>query len=111
MGHNFKDSTVQEGIKLRSLKISKATRVLVVMKETAENYPGKKVGHPLVTVSAYFNDVQQQSTKNAGVVAAFNVLRIIGDSISTGVAYGLHKRTDKSTLVMISLMALSVCYC
>ena len=52
-----------------------------------------------MTVSAYFNDVQQQSTKNAGVVAAFNVLRIISESFFTVIAYGLHKRTEKSTLV------------
>ena len=73
--------------------------VLVVMKETAENYPGRKVGHAVVTVSAYFNDVQQQSTKFARVVAAFNVLRIISESISTAIACGLHKRTEKSSLV------------
>ena len=122
MGHYFKDSTVQEGIKLLSFKIAQKpgeplvsvkvrgevkqsalrevpSTVLVVMKETAENYPGKKVGHAVMTVGAYFSDVQQQSTKNAGVVAAFHVLRIISESISTAIAYGLHKRTEKSTLV------------
>ena len=43
-------------------------------KETAENYLGKEVKHAVVTVPAYFNDAQRQSTKDAGTIAGMNVL-------------------------------------
>ena len=42
-------------------------------KETAENYLGKEVKHAVVTVPAYFNDAQRQSTKDAGTIAGMNV--------------------------------------
>ena len=53
--------------------------VLIKMKETAESYLGKKVTHAVVTVPAYFNDGQRQATKDAGVIAGLNVLRIINE--------------------------------
>lgn len=53
--------------------------VLIKMKETAEAYLGKKVTHAVVTVPAYFNDAQRQATKDAGVIAGLNVMRIINE--------------------------------
>lgn len=53
--------------------------VLVKMKETAEAYLGKKVINAVVTVPAYFNDMQRQATKDAGAIAGLNVLRIINE--------------------------------
>ena len=53
--------------------------VLTKMKETAEAYLGKKVTHAVVTVPAYFNDMQRQATKDAGVIAGMTVLRIINE--------------------------------
>lgn len=53
--------------------------VLTKMKETAEAYLGKKVTHAVVTVPAYFNDAQRQATKDAGVIAGLNVMRIINE--------------------------------
>jgi heat shock protein 5 len=53
--------------------------VLIKMKETAEAYLGKKVTNAVVTVPAYFNDAQRQATKDAGVIAGLNVLRIINE--------------------------------
>jgi molecular chaperone DnaK (HSP70) len=47
---------------------------LIFHKETAENYLGKEVKHAVVTVPAYFNDAQRQSTKDAGTIAGMNVL-------------------------------------
>jgi len=34
---------------------------------------GKEVKHAVVTVPAYFNDAQRQSTKDAGTIAGMNV--------------------------------------
>jgi len=53
--------------------------VLIKMKETAEAYLGKKVTHAVVTVPAYFNDAQRQATKDAGIIAGLNVMRIINE--------------------------------
>ena len=56
-----------------------SSMVLVKMKEIAEAYLGQKVTNAVITVPAYFNDSQRQATKDAGVIAGLNVLRIIND--------------------------------
>ena len=53
--------------------------VLGKMKEVAESFLGKEVTHAVVTVPAYFNDAQRQATKDAGVIAGLNVMRIINE--------------------------------
>merc|ERR1712107_242432 len=66
--------------------------VLVKMKETAEAYLGHDVKDAVVTVPAYFNDSQRQATKDAGVIAGLNVLRIINEPTAAAIAYGLDKK-------------------
>ena len=66
--------------------------VLGKMKETAEAYLGKKVTHAVVTVPAYFNDAQRQATKDAGVIAGLNILRIVNEPTAAAIAYGLDKK-------------------
>ena len=53
-----------------------SSMVLVKMKETAEAYLGSEVKDAVVTVPAYFNDSQRQATKDSGVIAGLNVLRV-----------------------------------
>jgi len=70
------------------------------MKETAEAFLGKKVGHAVITVPAYFNDAQRQATKDAGTIAGLDVLRIINEPTAAAIAYGLDKKKkDKNVLV------------
>merc|ERR1712232_874248 len=69
------------------------------MKETAENYLGKEVKHAVITVPAYFNDAQRQSTKDAGAIAGLNVLRIINEPTAAAIAYGLDKKSEQNILV------------
>merc|ERR1712217_135986 len=76
-----------------------SSMVLTKMKETAENYLGKEVKHAVITVPAYFNDQQRQSTKDAGVIAGLNVLRIINEPTAAAMGYGLDKKTEKNILV------------
>merc|ERR1712107_664608 len=64
----------------------------VKMKETAEAYLGTPVTEAVVTVPAYFNDSQRQATKDAGVIAGLNVLRIINEPTAAAIAYGLDKK-------------------
>merc|ERR1719198_108221 len=76
-----------------------SSMVLTKMKETAENYLGKEVKHAVITVPAYFNDAQRQSTKDAGVISGMNVLRIINEPTAAAIAYGLDKKAEKNILV------------
>ncbi|KAG5447284.1 Heat shock cognate 71 kDa protein [Clonorchis sinensis] len=69
-----------------------SSMVLTKMKETAEAYLGTKVKDAVITVPAYFNDSQRQATKDAGAIAALNVLRIINEPTAAAIAYGLDKK-------------------
>merc|ERR1711963_999865 len=73
-----------------------SSMVLTKMKETAEQYLGKTVKDAVVTVPAYFNDSQRQATKDAGVIAGLNVLRIINEPTAAAIAYGLDKKKQSS---------------
>jgi len=74
--------------------------VLMEMKKTAEAYLGEEVTQAVITVPAYFNDSQRQSTKDAGKIAGLEVLRIIPEPTAASLAYGLDKdHTDKKIAV------------
>jgi L1 cell adhesion molecule like protein len=75
--------------------------VLTKMKQTAEDYLGHPVKNAVVTVPAYFNDAQRQATKDAGVIAGLNVLRIINEPTAAAIAYGLDKMSEASKNVLI----------
>jgi molecular chaperone DnaK len=77
-----------------------ASHVLIKMKETAEAYLGEKITEAVITVPAYFNDSQRQSTKDAGKIAGLDVKRIIPEPTAAALAYGLDKvHTDKKIAV------------
>ena len=76
-----------------------AAQILIKMKETAEAYLGHPVTEAVVTVPAYFNDSQRQSTKDAGKIAGLNVLRIIPEPTAAALAYGLEKKEDQKVAV------------
>jgi len=78
-----------------------SSMVLVKMKEIAESYIGKQVTDAVITVPAYFNDSQRQATKDAGVIAGLNVLRIINEPTAAAIAYGLDKKAEKEKNVLI----------
>merc|ERR1719469_1570647 len=73
--------------------------ILTKMKEIAENYLGQDVKYAVVTVPAYFNDAQRQATKDAGVIAGLEVLRIINEPSAAAIAYGLDKKDEKNIVV------------
>lgn len=74
-------------------------QILKKMKETAEEYLGCEVHDAIVTVPAYFNDSQRQSTKDAGKIAGLNVLRIIPEPTAAALSYGLEQQKDKKIAV------------
>ena len=75
--------------------------VLGYLKKYAEEYLGHEVTDAVVTVPAYFNDSQRQSTKDAGKIAGLNVLRIINEPTAAAIAYGLDKKNNKEINVLI----------
>lgn len=76
-----------------------AAQILIKMKETAEEYLGEKVTQAVITVPAYFNDSQRQSTKDAGRIAGLEVKRIINEPTAAALAYGLDKEQNKKIAV------------
>ena len=78
-----------------------SSMVLTKMKKTAEDYLGRTVKDAVITVPAYFNDSQRQATKDAGVIAGLNVLRIINEPTAAAIAYGLDKnvKTERNVLI------------
>jgi len=76
-----------------------SSMILIKMKETAESYLGKEVKNAVITVPAYFNDTQRQSTKDAGAIAGLNVLRIINEPTAAAIAYGLDKKNEQNVLI------------
>jgi len=75
--------------------------VLTKMKQTAEAFLGGEVKDAVITVPAYFNDSQRQATKDAGMIAGLNVLRIINEPTAAALAYGLDKKKSGEQHVVI----------
>jgi len=73
-----------------------SSMVLAKMRETAELYLGHEVTKAVLTVPAYFNDSQRQATKDAGLIAGLDVLRIINEPTAAAVAYGFDAQTKES---------------
>uniref|UniRef100_A0A914VPZ4 Endoplasmic reticulum chaperone BIP n=1 Tax=Plectus sambesii TaxID=2011161 RepID=A0A914VPZ4_9BILA len=77
--------------------------VLGKMKDIAEAYLGNSVTHAVVTVPAYFNDAQRQATKDAGIIAGLNIVRIINEPTAAAIAYGLDKKDVERNILVFSL--------
>ncbi|KAG2630127.1 hypothetical protein PVAP13_3KG494700 [Panicum virgatum] len=127
IGRRFTDASVQSDIKLWPFKVISgpgekpmivvqhkgedkqfaaeeiSSMVLIKMREIAEAYLGSTIKNAVVTVPAYFNDSQRQATKDAGVIAGLNVLRIINEPTAAAIAYGLDKKAtsvgEKNVLI------------
>ncbi|ESL11135.1 heat shock 70 kDa protein, mitochondrial precursor [Trypanosoma rangeli SC58] len=105
IGRRFEDPHIQHDIKNVPYKIVRSSNgdawvqdangkqyspsqvgafVLEKMKETAENFLGRKVSNAVVTCPAYFNDAQRQATKDAGTIAGMNVIRVVNGADGGG---------------------------
>ena len=72
---------------------------LMQLKKDAEDFTGQPVTDAVITVPAYFNDVQRQATKDAGKIAGLNVLRIINEPTSAALSYGLNHGESQKVMV------------
>jgi len=73
--------------------------ILRKLREDAQNYLGETITDAVITVPAYFNDIQRQATKDAGRIAGLNVLRIINEPTSAALAYGLNNGAAQKIMV------------
>ncbi len=73
--------------------------ILKELKLRAEAYLGESITKAVITVPAYFNDSQRQATKDAGLIAGLEVLRILNEPTAASLAYGLQKRTQGTIAV------------
>lgn len=74
--------------------------VLRSLKEDAEAYLGEEVTEAIISVPAYFNDLQRKATKQAGELAGLKVSRIINEPTAAALAYGLGSR-EKDTRYLV----------
>lgn len=77
--------------------------VLQKLKADAEAYLGQPVTEAVITVPAYFNDMQRQATKDAGKIAGLEVKRIINEPTAAALAYGLDKGAHDQTILVFDL--------
>lgn len=73
--------------------------ILRKLKKDAEDYLGEPVTEAVITVPAYFNDIQRQATKDAGKIAGLDVKRIINEPTAAALAYGLNNGTAQKIMV------------
>ena len=123
IGRRYDDGVVQKDIDMVPYQIVKAdnadawvevkgkkmappevsARVLMKMKQTAEDYLGEPVSAAVITVPAYFNDSQRQATKDAGKIAGLEVQRIINEPTAAALAYGMDKKQGDSRIAVYDL--------
>ena len=77
--------------------------ILSKLKADAEKYLGETITQAVITVPAYFNDMQRQATKDAGKIAGLEVLRIINEPTAAALAYGLDKGDENQTVLVFDL--------
>ena len=73
--------------------------ILKDLKQRAEAHLGESISKAVITVPAYFNDSQRQATKDAGMIAGLEVVRIINEPTAASLAYGLQQKTQGTIAV------------
>jgi molecular chaperone DnaK len=73
--------------------------ILQKIKRDAEEFLGGKIHKAVITVPAYFNNLQRQATKDAGKIAGLEVLRIINEPTAAALAYGLDRGGEQKIVV------------
>jgi molecular chaperone DnaK len=73
--------------------------ILQKMKETAEAKLGETITQAVITVPAYFNDGQRQATKDAGMIAGLDVLRILNEPTAAALCFGYGKSLQQKVVI------------
>ncbi|MCZ8161840.1 MAG: molecular chaperone DnaK [Microcystis sp. LE19-196.1B] len=99
-----RDDTVN--IKIRGREFTPqeiSAMILQKLKADAEAYLGEQINEAVITVPAYFTDAQRQATKDAGMIAGLEVLRIINEPTAAALAYGLDKQNEDQHILVFDL--------
>ena len=89
--------TSDSGKKFSAIEIS--SLILKALKEIVEKNEGKPIDGAVITVPAYFNDIQRQATKKAAEIAGLKVLRLLNEPTAAAIAYGLNTK-EKGNFVI-----------
>ena len=76
-----------------------SSKILSHLKNLAENHENKTIDGAVITVPAYFNDIQRQATKNAAKLSGINVLRLLNEPTAAALAYGLESNETGSFVI------------
>ncbi len=126
IGRNYSDPHVQNDMKLWPFKVEKdenidkplisielngkpekfypqqiSAMILSDLKNSAEEFLGKKIKNAIITVPAYFNEGQRKATKEAGEIAGLNVVRIINEPTAAALAYGFNNQFDDVKTILV----------
>ncbi|MDR2940691.1 MAG: molecular chaperone HscC [Clostridiales bacterium] len=77
--------------------------IIKKLKEDAEDYLKTGVEEAIISVPAYFNDIQRRATKMAGEIAGLKVERIVNEPTAAAIAYGLHEKKDYTKYLIFDL--------
>lgn len=75
--------------------------ILQKIKTDAESFLGQDIEKAVITVPAYFNDIERTATKDAAEIAGLNVLRLISEPTAASLAYGIDKITDEDINILV----------
>ncbi len=81
--------------------IDLAALILLELKNRAEVLLGESITKCVITVPAYFNDIQRQATRDAGKLAGLEVLRIINEPTAASLAYGMSHYENETKNVAV----------
>jgi molecular chaperone DnaK len=121
IGHNFDEENVQKDTKAIPYETRKSSNggievkmsdkwyrpeeisamILQKLKADAEARLGVTITEAVITVPAYFNDAQRQATKDAGVIAGLEVVRIINEPTAAAIAYGLDRQDEGEKNIIV----------
>ena len=126
IGRKFSDPYIQEDLKLYPFKIIKdqkqdrplieveykgekkqflpqeiSSMILGQLKNQVEVFLEKPIKNAVITVPAYFNEGQKTATRDAGIIAGLNVLRIINEPTAAAIAFGLDQKFNSSKNIFI----------
>ena len=76
-----------------------SSKILSHLKQLAESTEDKTLDGAVITVPAYFNDIQRQATKNAAKMSGINVLRLLNEPTAAALAYGLESNETGSFVI------------